>query len=66
MYFRSFIPDSTEEIIIAKPKRQSISLHDISEIAGLAKQPSYNELEVPQKKAEFMYCRPGFDNVPSY
>ncbi|VDK56509.1 unnamed protein product [Anisakis simplex] len=62
-----FIPDPMEETLLPAPERHRASFHDISEIGGLSKQPSMGTLVQPEeKKAEFIYYRPGFDNVPSY
>lgn len=66
-YFRPFVPDPMEEIMLPTPERHRASHHDISEIGGLSKQPSLSTLEHPvEKTAELLYYRPGFDNVPSY
>ncbi|VDM45096.1 unnamed protein product [Toxocara canis] len=62
-YYRPFVPDPLEETTLPEPERQTASYHDVSEICGLSKQPSMSTLERPkEKRAEMMYCRPGFDN----
>ncbi|KHN82804.1 hypothetical protein Tcan_08689 [Toxocara canis] len=62
-----FIPDPMEETILPTPERRKASYHDVSEIGGLSKQASLSTLEYPEeKKADLVYYRPGFDNVPSY
>uniref|UniRef100_A0A1I7YYP6 ZM domain-containing protein n=1 Tax=Steinernema glaseri TaxID=37863 RepID=A0A1I7YYP6_9BILA len=65
-YYRPFVPDPVEETTIPGPERASASFHDVSEISA-AQRPRRSTLERPQeKRAELMYTRPGFDNVPSY
>uniref|UniRef100_A0A0N4VIS3 Reverse transcriptase domain-containing protein n=1 Tax=Enterobius vermicularis TaxID=51028 RepID=A0A0N4VIS3_ENTVE len=65
--FRPFVSDPMEETNIPQPERQLVSYHDISEVIEPPQQATYSTLEKPkQKKADVMYCRPGFDNVPSY
>uniref|UniRef100_A0A0N5AVS3 Zasp-like motif domain-containing protein n=1 Tax=Syphacia muris TaxID=451379 RepID=A0A0N5AVS3_9BILA len=66
-YYRPFVADPMEETNIPQPERQTVSYHDISELIDPAQQPQYSTLERPtEKRVEVMYCRPGFDNVPSY
>uniref|UniRef100_A0A914WXD0 Uncharacterized protein n=1 Tax=Plectus sambesii TaxID=2011161 RepID=A0A914WXD0_9BILA len=65
-YYRPFVPDPMEETVIASPERGRVQYHDVSELST-SQQVSYSTLERPKKNtAEVMYCRPGFDNVPSY
>uniref|UniRef100_A0A7E4ZZG3 CX domain-containing protein n=1 Tax=Panagrellus redivivus TaxID=6233 RepID=A0A7E4ZZG3_PANRE len=65
-FYRPFVPDVVDEHVIAPPDRAQVGVHDISEITT-PQYPSYSTLERPkERKAEKMYTRPGFDNVPSY
>lgn len=60
------MPDNVEEQVVAPADRGQVSYHDVSEFA-VAKHASYTTLEKPkERKAEHMFTRPGFDNVPSY
>jgi hypothetical protein len=55
-----------EESVIPSPERGRVQYHDVSELTS-PHQVSYSTLERPKENtAEVMYCRPGFDNVPSY
>lgn len=66
VYFRPFVPDPMEESVIPSPERGLVRYHDVSELST-SQQVSYSTLERPKEgTAEVMYCRPGFDNVPSY
>uniref|UniRef100_A0A914ELG6 Uncharacterized protein n=1 Tax=Acrobeloides nanus TaxID=290746 RepID=A0A914ELG6_9BILA len=65
-FYRPFVPDHVEEHELPSPSRAQVAYHDASELT-IAKHPSYSTLERPkERRAEYMYTRPGFDNVPSY
>ncbi|VDK61868.1 unnamed protein product [Gongylonema pulchrum] len=56
-----------EETVLQDAVRHAISYHDIQDVVGLSKHPSTATVQLPEtKRAEIMYCRPGFDNVPAY
>ncbi|KAH7708683.1 Protein C44C10.9 e [Aphelenchoides avenae] len=65
-FYRPFVADTLEEMDLAPPQRSQLSVGDTAHLS-VAKQPAYTSIEIPKPQtAQFMYTRPGFDNVPSY
>ncbi|EYB98269.1 hypothetical protein Y032_0132g1683 [Ancylostoma ceylanicum] len=65
-FYRPFVADPMEEVVLPAPLRGSVSHHSIAELSQ-TQMPSYKSIETPRSSnAERMFKRPGFDNVPSY
>ncbi|WKY14166.1 hypothetical protein Q1695_000037 [Nippostrongylus brasiliensis] len=65
-FYRPFVADSMEEVVLPAPLRGSVSHHSVAELSQ-TQMPHYKAVETPKgTNAERMYKRPGFDNVPSY
>ncbi|KAJ1355221.1 hypothetical protein KIN20_012543 [Parelaphostrongylus tenuis] len=65
-FYRPFVADPMEEVVLPAPLKSSVSYHSIAELSQ-TQMPTYKTIEPPKStNAELMYKRPGFDNVPSY
>ncbi|XGW34567.1 hypothetical protein V3C99_018474 [Haemonchus contortus] len=65
-FYRPFVADPMEEVVLQAPLIGAVSRHSVAELSQ-TQMPHYKSFELPKStNAERMYKRPGFDNVPSY
>ncbi|VDN08605.1 unnamed protein product [Thelazia callipaeda] len=56
-----------DEVILPEAIPHTASYHQATGLQSLSRQSSVSTLQFPEgKRAEIMYCRPGFDIVPAY
>uniref|UniRef100_A0A914HN59 CX domain-containing protein n=1 Tax=Globodera rostochiensis TaxID=31243 RepID=A0A914HN59_GLORO len=66
-FYRPVLPDQVEELQLNMPHRVQPQFGDTQELLGRGMQPVPKSVDIAEPlRAEIMYVRPSFDNIPSY